>query len=77
MFRFWKIQLFTIRDPLEVESAKLRRNVLIPIKKLKLSRNRHDGTQMMSFLYFVVVSYCSDELRTRARTNSFYFYVRY
>jgi hypothetical protein len=41
--------------PTEVESAKLRRFVLIPIEKLKLSRNRHDGTQMMSFLYFVVV----------------------
>jgi hypothetical protein len=49
------LQLFTIRDPLEVESAKSRRFVLIPIEKLKLSRVGHDGTQMMSFLFVSVV----------------------
>ena len=36
------LQLFTIRDPLEVGSAKARRFVLIPNEKLKLSRHRHD-----------------------------------
>jgi hypothetical protein len=50
-----RVQLFTIRDPLEVKSAKLRRFVLIPIEKLKLSRVGHGGTQMMSFLFLSVV----------------------
>ena len=49
------IQLFTIRDPFEVESAKSRRFVLIPIEKLKLSTFGHYGTQMMSFLFLSVV----------------------
>jgi hypothetical protein len=46
-----QLQLFTIRDPLEVESAKDRRFVLIPIEKLKMSGVGRAAvlTQMTSF----------------------------
>jgi hypothetical protein len=71
------------RDPLEVESAKARGFVLIPIEKLKVSRHRHDGTQMTSFTgdqCHTDTNHCDGdvtpilrgEYRKTARTNSSY-----
>jgi len=76
MKSFVHIQLITIRDPLEVESAKARRFVLIPtyretqnVKRTK--RYSNDVFHRRSLSHVMMITPTDrDEYRTRARTNS-------